>query len=253
MHGIRSQFVMSLLAGCCCLSLGQPVFASQTAKKHKAATPQAAIQPADPAPAPDPPPVPLTLQQMPAAPPQVSYKNGELTIVAQNSTLGDILRAVRDQTRADVEVPSNATERVVGHMGPGSAREVLAQLLDGSHFNYVILGSATDSTKVDRVILSIKPPSSEQNAVGAPVNVAPPASDDDSGINQPANQDDNENDASGAAGDQANQTPTPAPVRTPEQLLQELQRQQQQQQQQQAQPGQPQQQPTPQPTPPQRN
>ena len=229
MHGIRSQFVMSLLAGCCCLSLGQPVFASQTAKKHKAATPQAAIQPADPAPAPDPPPVPLTLQQMPAAPPQVSYKNGELTIVAQNST------------RADVEVPSNATERVVGHMGPGSAREVLAQLLDGSHFNYVILGSATDSTKVDRVILSIKPPSSEQNAVGAPVNVAPPASDDDSGINQPANQDDNENDASGAAGDQANQTPTPAPVRTPEQLLQELQRQQQQQQ------------PTPQPTPPQRN
>jgi len=139
-------------------------------------------------------------------------------------------------------VPVNATERVVGQMGPGSARDVLAELLDGSHFNYVILGSATDSTKVERVLLSLKPPPSLENAVQAPVNVAstPLAPGD-----QQAGDDDD--DASEAPGDQPNQPPTQPPVRTPEQLLQELQRQQQQQQQQQ-QPGQP-----PAPAPPQRN
>ena len=62
---------------------------------------------------------------MPALPPQVHYSRGQLTIVAENSTLADILRAVRTQTGADVEVPPNATERVVAHLGPGPARDVL--------------------------------------------------------------------------------------------------------------------------------
>ncbi len=84
--------------------------------------------------------VPLTLEQMPASPPQVSYEHGELTIVARNSVMGDILRAVRDQTNAILDVPGNANERVVGQMGPGPPRDVLAQLLNGSRFNYVILG-----------------------------------------------------------------------------------------------------------------
>jgi len=76
-----------------------------------------------------------TLDQMPAIPPQVTYQGGQLTIQAQNSTLGDILRAVHAKTGASVDIPSNATERVVGRLGPGPAREVLASLLNGSHFN----------------------------------------------------------------------------------------------------------------------
>ncbi|HVR23046.1 MAG TPA: hypothetical protein VMU26_06960, partial [Candidatus Polarisedimenticolia bacterium] len=41
-------------------------------------------------------PVPqVPLDAIPAIAPQVSYENGLLTIVAQNSTLGDILRGVR--------------------------------------------------------------------------------------------------------------------------------------------------------------
>jgi len=84
---------------------------------------------------------------MPAVPPKVSFSNGMLTIVAQNSTLGDILRAVRTQTGAAVEIPPNATERVVIHLGPGAPRDVLAALLNGSHFNYVMLGSPTNPAK----------------------------------------------------------------------------------------------------------
>ena len=61
---------------------------------------------------------------MPAQPPQVRYSRGQLTIVAENSTLADILAAVRSQTGAQVDVPPSATERVVAHLG-GEFRYVL--------------------------------------------------------------------------------------------------------------------------------
>ena len=93
---------------------------------------------------------------MPALPPQVHYSRGQLTIVAGNSTLADILRAVRTQTGAAVEVPPNATERVVTHLGPGPTRDVLAALLNGTHFNYVMVGSPSHPDSVDRLILTSK-------------------------------------------------------------------------------------------------
>src|ERR1700690_403321 len=100
------------------------------------------------------------VQQMPLdsiAPvaPQVSYQNGQLTIVAPNSTLGDILRAVRKQTGAEIEVPA-APERVVTHLGPGPAREVMAELLNGSRFNYVLLGAPANDGVLTRVVLGVK-------------------------------------------------------------------------------------------------
>jgi len=59
--------------------------------------------------------------------------------VAHNSTLADVLRAVRKLTGAEMEIPPNATERVVADIGPGPARTVLAELLNGTHFNYVMV------------------------------------------------------------------------------------------------------------------
>jgi hypothetical protein len=118
-------------------------------RRHPAQPEQPAL-----APVPIPPPPPPTLAQMPALPPQVSFSNGLLTIVAENSTLGDILRAVRTQTGAALEMPVEATERVVTHLGPGPAREVLATLMNGSQFNYVLLGSAAQPGQVDRLILT---------------------------------------------------------------------------------------------------
>ena len=88
--------------------------------------------------------------------PQVSFQGGQLTISAQNSTLGDILKAVRAQTGATIDLPGNASERVVGHLGPAPARDVLTALLNGSHFNYLLLGSPTDPAALDRVILMAK-------------------------------------------------------------------------------------------------
>src|ERR1700729_4143059 len=102
-------------------------------------------------------PVPqVPLDAIPAIAPQVSYENGLLTIVAQNSTLGDILRGVKKHTSADIEIPPTASERVVTRLGPAPPREVMAELLNGSHFNYILLGSLKVSNSLARVVLVAK-------------------------------------------------------------------------------------------------
>ena len=105
-------------------------------------------------PAPESSHLPPTLEQMPAVPPEVKFVNGLLTIVAENSTLGDVVRAVGAQIGAAIEMSTEATERVVIHLGPGPAREVVTKLMNGSHFNYVILGSVAQPDHIDRVILT---------------------------------------------------------------------------------------------------
>jgi len=179
---------------------------------------------------------------MPALPPRVRYSRGQLTIVAENSTLSDILRAVQTQTGAEVEIPPNATERVVAHLGPGPARDVLAALLNGTHFNYVMLGSPAHPDSVERLILTSKsggvldvpqPGSAAQNTNQFQVDEQGVQGVD---ISEQPVDDPGDNSASGEA-------PQPQPnvqqVKTPEQLLRELQQQQQQQQQQQPQGGPP--------------
>jgi hypothetical protein len=192
-------------------------------------------------PAPTPPPAPPpTLEQMPALPPKVRFSNGLLSIVAENSTLSDILRAVRTQTGAAVEIPPNATERVVTHLGPGPAREVLASLLNGSHFNYVMLGSATNPNMVDRVILTSKSGGvSDAGAAMAPEQkpTAAAAMDepDTPGVDISEQPVDDPAETSASEENQPQQPNGQPQVKTPEQLLRELQQQQVLQQQQQPQ------------------
>lgn len=109
-----------------------------------------------PLPAPEPaPPVPLTPEQMPPVPPQVSYRNGLLTIVATNSTLSDILRAVSVRTGATVDAPAHlVSERVAARIGPGTPREVLSDLLTGPRFDYILVGSDGDPNGVRSIILT---------------------------------------------------------------------------------------------------
>ena len=104
---------------------------------------------------------PLTqvpMDQIPAEPAKVTFQGGLLSISAQNSTLGEILRDVRKLTGAAIELPagSGANERVVTHLGPGSPRDVLVSLLNGSSYNYVMLGSSADPAAVASVILTSK-------------------------------------------------------------------------------------------------
>lgn len=119
----------------------------------------------------------LPMDQIPSTPANVSYEAGLLTISAQNSTLGEILRDVRKLTGASIEIPqgSGANERVVAHLGPGAPRDVLAGLLNGSSFNYVMLGSSSDPTAVSSVMLSPKPSGSGETQAAANVYQNNPA------------------------------------------------------------------------------
>ncbi len=206
---------------------------ASTPPKHKARKhPVKQEQPPPPPPAPPPPP---TMEQLPAVPPKVTFSNGLLTITAENSTLSDILRAVRTQTGAAVDIPANATERVVTHLGPGVPRDVLASLLNGSHFNYVMLGSPTDPNKVDRVILTSKS-GPDAGSPPAPVGQTgpPPVPADEPEPQMDIAEQPAEDGTEAPAVEEGQQTPNNGQpqVKTPEQLLRELQQQQQQQQQQ---------------------
>jgi hypothetical protein len=177
---------------------------------------------------------------MPASPPQVTFQNGMLTIQAHNSTLGDILRAVRARTGAAMEVPPNATERVVAQLGPGPARDILASLLNGSHFNYVMLGSVNDPSALDRLILTPKgatnsPGEPSQSALAQPPQPPAQAEDEeaDDTTDVETDEEDAQDESQAADEDQPQQVQPVMPgqgigmpgqpnVHTPEQILQEL-------------------------------
>ena len=108
----------------------------------------------------------VPMDQIPATPAKVTFQGGLLEISAQNSTLGEILRNVRKLTGASIDIPQGsnaANERVVTHLGPGAPRDVLAVLLNGSSFNYVMVGSSSDPTAVSSVLLSVKPSATGEN------------------------------------------------------------------------------------------
>lgn len=138
----------------------------RTRKPVKAVTPAPAPAPVTP-PAPVIPPERLDLR--PTVPPQVAYANGQLTVTAQNSTLGDVLAAIHGKTGATIEVSGPATDRVAIRIGPAPVREVLTALLDGSRFNYIILGTAGNPQSAERVILTPK-----SGGGGPPVAVSQP-------------------------------------------------------------------------------
>jgi hypothetical protein len=86
---------------------------------------------------------------------QVTFRNGLLRIDADNSTFRDTLNAVVAQIGAALEFPAGQLdEPIFAHIGPAPTREVIAQLLSGSHFNYVILYSPSDPATVARLVLT---------------------------------------------------------------------------------------------------
>ncbi len=104
-----------------------------------------------------PPPPPPTPEQMPSVAPEVIYQGGMLTIKAPNSTMNDVLSAVRRVTGATIEKPPvGGSDRVVAQLGPGQPKDVLEALFNGSRYDYIILGSMTRPGGVDRVILTAK-------------------------------------------------------------------------------------------------
>jgi hypothetical protein len=126
-----------------------------TKDKSPTATPIAA--PAATA-APVPIPVaPVATPPKPVSAPVISWDGSRISIDADNATLSDILLAIRGRTGASIEMPPGVTsERVAVHLGPAPVREVIASLLYGTDFDYIIQAPDDDPNGLRRVILTAR-------------------------------------------------------------------------------------------------
>ena len=241
-----------LLAGVCLLAretVAQSTPPKSTATPHPKAHARRK-EGADDPPAPPAPAIRPTPGQTSPTPPRVTYNNGQLTIIAQNATLSQVLLLVQSQTGASIEMPEGvSSERVVGQLGPGRPLDVLNSLLNGSKFNYIILGVIDNPGAVRKVILTTSKPVStvntaKNNAVQPPEE---PQEEEDDGEPEPQpgpqtpspSQIRNKPTMPGRMPQAVNpQPPKPQPTpnsntddtqpnsaKTPEQLLQELQEQ----------------------------
>jgi len=128
---------------------------SQLQKKPSAATIAAKPCPASAAPV----PAASQIANWPANnkpdPASIVWDSNGLFIQASNSSLNQILREVSFKTGAAVE-GIGADERIFGTYGPGPARQVLGELLDGSPYNVLMVGDLGQGTP-RRIVLSNRP------------------------------------------------------------------------------------------------
>jgi hypothetical protein len=86
--------------------------------------------------------------------PVVTYQGGQLTIDAETLTLADVLKLIAEKTGAEIDVPSGSgLDRIIEHAGPGRAEDVLASLLNGSPFDFVIVSSPQPPHDPTQVLL----------------------------------------------------------------------------------------------------
>jgi hypothetical protein len=94
----------------------------------------------------------------PAAPParvRVEFQRGDMSIWADKATLAEVLTEIHRKTGAEVPIPNGAEqEQVAADFRMAPARDVLAALLNGSRFNFVLVGSEQDPTQLRSVLLS---------------------------------------------------------------------------------------------------
>ncbi len=111
-----------------------------------------------------------------AKPALVEYANGRLEIHAHDAPLYDVLEMIKEQTGAEITIPPfTRDERVVGDFGPGTGSEVLAQLLNGTNLNFVVLASPANPNALQSVVLSLKPEGLAESTPAETSAAAPPS------------------------------------------------------------------------------
>jgi hypothetical protein len=101
--------------------------------------------------------LPRRTAEMTPNPPRVSCKGDQLTITADNSTLGSVLAGVHACLGVEIEIPNGSSdERTYLQLGPGPTHEVLDALLSSTEFNYVIQSSNSGSGKILAILLTVR-------------------------------------------------------------------------------------------------
>jgi hypothetical protein len=145
-----------------------------SAQKPAAQSTPAPASVAQSAPVPAPCPVAAPAPVLSPAPPCIpnwpaNHKPAEASVVwdshglfiqASNSSLDQILNDISLKTGAKVE-GMGADERIFGTYGPGPARDVLTELLEGTGYNILLIGDLGQGTP-RRIVLSGRPTGSAQ-------------------------------------------------------------------------------------------
>jgi hypothetical protein len=195
-----------------------PLPAHKPVHHHARSTAHAVAASAEAVPAPVTPPAPEMPKwpvNDPPGPASIVWDSHGLRIDATNSSLQQILKEVSTATGTKVEGLGSDT-RIFGAFGPGPARDVLSQLLQGSGYNVLMVGDQGQGTPRE-LMLSMRHTGDAQ-----PIVTPNQSSDED------ADPDD-------AAQPQAPSPNRPGfapggPPRTPQQIMQEMQQRQQQMQ-----------------------
>jgi hypothetical protein len=164
-------------------------------------------------------PAPSLLQQ-PAGEAHIDLTGDTLSIHADNSSLAAILHQIA--TKSGMQIDGlGADERVFGTFGPGAPRDVLADLLNGTAYNVVLLGDLSNGAPRQLILT----PATRAGAATTPAPAAQANADDAA----------NEQESADTPPPEVQTPPTPPPgapgVRTPQQLFEQLQRMRSQQQQ----------------------
>jgi hypothetical protein len=114
----------------------------------------------------------------------VLWDSHGLRIDAANSSLRQILQDVAMATGAKVE-GMNADERIFGAYGPGTARDVLVQLLQGSSYNVILIGDQGEGAP-RQIVLSSRHSVEAQTATASTPASASASDDDSDNDDQPA-------------------------------------------------------------------
>ena len=149
------------------LKLGSAASAATGAPRS--ITPVAAVSTARTLPHPPYSPVVTPLPNKPASRFDVQFQNGKLTIRAEKASLAEVLSEVRNRTGAEITIPPGAEQdQVIANFGPGAPRDVLTALLNGSRFNFILVGSERDTTQLKSVILTARGEGVSQPAIQIP-------------------------------------------------------------------------------------
>jgi hypothetical protein len=108
-----------------------------------------------------------------AADASVTWDSHGLLIAAQNSSLRQILEDVSAATGAKVE-GLGADQRIFGAYGPGKARDVLFQLLDGTGYNVLMIGDQGEGTP-RQIVLTTRGGGGNTQAAANPAPTPPNA------------------------------------------------------------------------------
>jgi hypothetical protein len=181
-HLLRGPSIVKALVSCGFLAATLLTARTQAAQPTPQTTPDpaqppvhrrlhsATTQPSAARFAPVPPPAPEWPINDRPVPATVTWNREDLRIDAANSSLQQILTDVAAATGSTVEGLTK-DERIFGNFGPAAARDVLAQLLQGSGYNIVMVGDQGQGVPRELIL-------SARNPNKAPQGMTRPSSED---------------------------------------------------------------------------